>query len=372
VSRDRAATSMLLVMLLAASLAATTASAHDQSFSYASIDWGRNRIGLRVTVHRDDAASLLGTVAPEALTERSALVSHAGRLAGILSERIRILGDGEALSFTLERAGANPETQALSLTFGAALSRPLAHLAIECALFPKIGDHETFLTVTEGVLAPRRDVLTGAHPRAEFYANGPTGALAAFGTYLRAGIHHIFVGPDHILFIVGLLLLGGGLARVLGVATAFTLAHSITLAIATFGWLSPPSWVVEPLIALSILYIGIENVRRRPDGTRGDWRIRIAFCFGLVHGFGFASVLREVGLPREALGWSLLAFNLGVEAGQAAIVLAVTPILAASRTAWPRVAPRAITACSWAIIAAGAFWFLERVIEPARILSARF
>jgi hydrogenase/urease accessory protein HupE len=116
---------------------------------------------------------------------------------------------------------------------------------------------------------------------------------------------------------------------------------------------------VEPAIALSIIYVGIENLRARP-GKR-DVRIGIAFFFGLVHGFGFASVLHEIGLPREALGWSLLAFNLGVEVGQACIILAVTPLLAALRKGLPQVAPRAIAAGSWAIILAGAYWLGRRL-----------
>src|SRR5262249_62217026 len=107
--------------------------------------------------------------------------------------------------------------------------------------------------------------------------------------------------------------------------TAFTVAHSITLALATLNILNPPSHIIEPAIALSIMYVGADNLMVGKEGR--DFRALIASSFGLLHGFGFATVLREFGLPQQALGWSLFSFNLGVEIGQAVIVLAVGPLL---------------------------------------------
>src|SRR6185503_11468236 len=165
-------------------------------------------------------------------------------------------------------------------------------------------------------------------------SGSPAGAFAVLRAYVEQGVHHILIGPDHILFVIGLLLPGGGMVRLLKVVTAFTLAHSVTLALAALGVVNPPARLVEPLIALSIVWIGVENLRRamraRPDAAPlgGDRRAAIAFGFGLVHGFGFAGVLAQFGLPKFALGWSLVGFNLGVEIGQAAIVLAVAPLLA--------------------------------------------
>ncbi len=366
----RPARGFLLAIAVLAGLAPRSASAHDQSFSHANVEWATDRIDVTLTVHRDDAASVLGTVSPEALMDHGVLNENAGRLADILAARFRLQGDGNDLALRFQAAEARPPEHAVSLSFETdRFDRPVSQLTVEFGLFPAIADHETFLKVTQGRRLALQDVLTTDHARAEIYSDGPAGALAVFLTFLRAGTHHIFIGPDHILFIVGLLLLGGGVGRVLKVATAFTFAHSITLAVAALGWFTAPGWLVEPLIALSIVYVGVENVRSRPG--RRDWRTRAAFCFGLVHGFGFASVLHEVGLPRHAIGWSLLAFNLGVELGQAGIVVVVTPLVAALRKYWPRVAPRAIATCSWAIIAAGTFWFMERVIVPALRLGSR-
>ena len=136
---------------------------------------------------------------------------------------------------------------------------------------------------------------------------------------MPAGVHHILIGPDHLIFLVGLLLLGGTLRQLALVVTAFTLAHGMTLSLAALNIVSPPTRIVEPAIALSIVYVGADNLMIR--GGR-DVRVWIAFAFGLIHGFGFASVLREMDLPPTALGWSLFSFNVGVEIGQLLVVVA--------------------------------------------------
>jgi hypothetical protein len=126
---------------------------------------------------------------------------------------------------------------------------------------------------------------------------------------------------------------------------------------------SPPARIVEPLIALSIVVVGIGNLRARAASAKPavDARVWAALGFGLIHGFGFAGVLREFGLPREALGLSLFAFNAGVEVGQACIVGAVAPLLALARARAPRQAPVVVTAASVLVVLAGAWWFVERV-----------
>ena len=163
--------------------------------------------------------------------------------------------------------------------------------------------------------------------------------------FLRLGAEHIFTGADHLAFLLGVLLLGGTFRQLLGIVTAFTLAHSVTLALATLGWVVPPPRLIEPLIALSIVAVALENLwalRPPRDGTRvrdsirRRWRITLAF--GLVHGFGFASALRALELPRSLLAPSLLTFNLGVELGQLAVVAVAWPFLRwlrGVRGVWP-------------------------------------
>ncbi len=178
--------------------------------------------------------------------------------------------------------------------------------------------------------------------------------------FVALGVEHIFTGLDHVAFLLGLLLAGGGLREVLRVVTGFTAAHALTLALATLGAVSPPPALVEPLIAASVAYVGLESLlrllREKPRG--GRWPI--AFAFGLVHGFGFAGALRELQLPGQGLAVALLSFNVGVELGQAALVAAAFPLLA-----WlhrqPQLARAALPAGSLTVGAAGLVWLVQRV-----------
>jgi hydrogenase/urease accessory protein HupE len=242
----------------------------------------------------------------------------------------------------------------------APLARPAAVLEVIGPVFPLVANHETFVNVEAGGRLVVQDVLSATHRVTRVYAGGTPGMLAVLRTFIAAGVHHIAIGPDHILFVLGLLLLGGGLARLLKIVTAFTAAHSLTLALAALGLVHVQSRIVEPLIALSIVFVAFETLRARSG--RADRRALLAFGFGLVHGFGFASVLAEFGLPREALGWSLAGFNVGVELGQACIVLLVAPALGWIAKRSPALHARIVRVLALAIAAAGGFWFVQRVL----------
>lgn len=149
----------------------------------------------------------------------------------------------------------------------------------------------------------------------------PPGSASSF---FPLGVEHIATGYDHLLFLLALILCGGNLKSLVKIITAFTLAHSITLGAAALGLVSLPSVLVEAVIALSIAYVAFENLFPRFAISR---RWTISFLFGLVHGFGFSSVLQEIGLPKDSLVWALLNFNLGVEAGQLVAVLITLPAL---------------------------------------------
>jgi hydrogenase/urease accessory protein HupE len=187
---------------------------------------------------------------------------------------------------------------------------------------------------------------------------GATWRTAA--SFIRLGIEHIFTGYDHIAFLIGLLLLGGSVKTLIKIVTAFTLAHSATLALAALDVIAPAPRIIEPLIAASIVFIGLENLvalRRGLSDAALRHRWLVTLGFGLVHGFGFASVLRELQLPRAVLATGLVSFNLGVECGQVVIVLAALPVLRKLRTFSP-FAPAA-SAC---IAALGAVWLVQRLI----------
>ncbi|HVH45936.1 MAG TPA: HupE/UreJ family protein [Labilithrix sp.] len=172
------------------------------------------------------------------------------------------------------------------------------------------------------------------------------------------GLEHILTGYDHLLFLLGLVLLRSRLRSLLGVVTAFTIAHSVTLALAALHVWAPNPRIVEPAIALSIVYVGVENFFVA-DGSK---RWRITFPFGLVHGFGFAGALEEIALPRSAVPGALVSFNLGVEAGQLAVLLVLLPLLVLVRDrGW--FGERGLRVASGAIVLAGGVWFVARVVS---------
>jgi hypothetical protein len=227
-------------------------------------------------------------------------------------------------------------------------------------------------TTQTAVLSPQR-------AQQKFLA-GKASRLEAFGQYLVEGIWHIWIGFDHILFLLALLLpavlvhetgrwrgvanFRQALVEVLWVVTAFTVAHSITLSLAALGLISLPSRLVESAIAVSVVLAAANNLKPLVEHRR--WMV--AFGFGLIHGFGFASVLAELGLPPQTLVLSLLAFNLGVEVGQLAIVAAFLPVAYALRGT-PFYRRVVFVGGSLATLAIALIWLIERAFD-LRLISA--
>jgi hydrogenase/urease accessory protein HupE len=182
-------------------------------------------------------------------------------------------------------------------------------------------------------------------------------------TYTGLGIEHILLGIDHLLFVLALLLLVRGVRRLVATVTAFTLAHSITLGAATLGFVHVPPAPVEAVIALSILFLASELARRRA-GRPADLTERfpwvVAFSFGLLHGFGFAGALSEVGVPAQAVPLALLFFNVGVEIGQLAFIAAVFGLGWLVRASAFRVPPGWHRAAAYGIGSVAAFWVVQR------------
>jgi hypothetical protein len=208
---------------------------------------------------------------------------------------------------------------------------------------------------------PVNKVLSAREPSAEI--EPPAGAGAApdnsFALFLKLGVEHILTVYDHLLFLLGLLAACRRFKTMALVVTCFTLAHSLTLALAALDVLSLPPRVVEPLIAASIVFVGVENLVRRDEPK---WRWVLTFAFGLIHGFGFAGVLREIGFGSS--GSTLLAplfsFNLGVELGQLAFTAIFLPVLWWLRKR-PAFALYGLPAISAAVALAGAYWLISRL-----------
>ena len=183
-------------------------------------------------------------------------------------------------------------------------------------------------------------------------------------TYFATGVEHILMGYDHLLFVLCLVLLLSGVWRVAATVTAFTVAHSLTLVATTLEWVSLPRAPVEAAIALSIVFLAVEIVKRDPANPRLSERSPwiIAFLFGLLHGFGFAGALAEIGLPQSEMPTALLTFNLGVEAGQLLIVALAMGGLAIIRRMSAKVFRSAITGAAYIIGIVSSAWLIERII----------
>jgi hydrogenase/urease accessory protein HupE len=345
-------------LFLVLSLVATRpAFAHDQPYSYLDLRLSGAGLEGRVAAHVIDLAHDSGLDA-DSLRQPAYLSRQRKRVERLFLSHMDVSAGGRRIAVRPLRMSPVPDRKLVAMDFAApSTSGPLVARG---PLFLYDPAHETYLNVFVDGKLRVQDLLTHDHRESLCDVAAGVSVPQVVARFVVEGVKHIFQGPDHIAFVVGLLLLGGGLRRLLKIVTAFTAAHSITLAVSTLGILQPPSRLIEPAIALSIVCIGIENLRHR-SGMR-DRRALLAFCFGLVHGFGFASVLRETGLPSGALGWSLASFNLGVETGQAAIVLSLTPMLAWVRNASARASWRVAFAGSWVIVCAGGYWFAERLL----------
>jgi hydrogenase/urease accessory protein HupE len=349
---------LALVCLTAISVA-PPAFAHPAPYSYVDVWLTPEGVTGRLVLHDMDVAHDLRLTSVEALDTAAGVQQHADAIVRLVRERFRVTADGEEMPWTVVSTMLVQDRTGVEIKWRAPGEVP-GHLRIVADLFPYDPEHQTFVNIYERSSLVHQAVLDRGRWDVEWYPGSRQGRLAVFRAFVLSGIHHIAIGPDHILFIIGLLLLGGSQRRLLAIVTAFTLGHSVTLALATLQIVRPPPDLVEPAIALSIIYVGADNLIA---GNRGrDVRPWIALFFGLVHGFGFASVLRETGLPPHALGISLFAFNVGVEIGQAAIVVVAASALAALRGQAPRAAARVATAGSVCVVLAGTFWFFERLV----------
>jgi len=376
-----------------------------------------DRVDLRYLIDMAEIPTLVQ--AQEADSNRDGAISeaewaaHAARWAAEVARDLVLELDGAQRPVTLRDprctlapGAAGLSTLRLEAFFTARLERPIASLRYRDQHRPaQIGWKEIYIETSGGVRIDRASVPQADRSRAltEFpqspaadlpnelsataelaFATGaevssvrgelaeprtalgqspvPVQAGSTWGNaraFFKLGMHHIATGWDHLVFLLGLLLLRQSLMHLVKVVTAFTLAHSLTLALAANGWVTPPGSLVEPAIALTIAYVGLVSLVWR-ECRHSAW---LAFGFGLVHGFGFAGVLAEslAAQPATRGDWllSLASFNLGIEAFQVLLVCALVPLMAfAARFAWSGAAARV---ASFAVLAAGVGWLVSRV-----------
>ena len=352
----------ILALAVAATLWPEAAKAHRIGLSSARIFVDGGAIESEIVVKGSDLEAALGVPLVDAeqdLVLSEALAAHGEAvLAHLLANVTLLRGDGVACT----AAADAPEADADGVVFW---------IVWDCGADPDPVTYRNTLFHAANPLAIQnvmlmrgeetvQDVLTSKHKELALTATPPPSTGQVFLRYTGSGITHIFMGYDHIAFLLALLLWARRLVPIIKVVTAFTIAHSLTLALAVLDVVSIPAIVVEPLIAATIIWVATENLFWRDIGRR--WRI--AFVLGLVHGFGFAGVLREFGLPGDALAVALAAFNIGVEIGQVTIVSIAVPLLlgidrlmrAEGRS------PGLVYAASTVIAGLGLYWLLARTV----------
>lgn len=380
-------------------LCAAPAAAHPAPFSYLDLHLDAAGLTGTLVVHDLDAAHDLGVANADRLLEPATATRYHEALIALLHPRLSLTLDGRPATITWGPIEVVPDRQSLRLSFSVSRTTP-GHLGIHAYVFPYDPIHQTFVNIYEDTALKRQQILDASHQETDYYAGTTQGRWAVVKTFVASGVEHILIGPDHILFLIGLLLLGGTLSRLALIATSFTIGHSVTLSLAALDILSPSPRFIEPLIALTIVVVGADNLLvlramttgsvpstsalratadrsaalgssdasvalETPAPSAADIRAWLAVVFGLIHGFGFAYVLKEFGLPQAALGWSLFAFNLGVEIGQLLIVAVVAGTLLVVRRTNDAAARRVAWLGSIAVIVAGVYWFVERVFLTA-------
>lgn len=348
----------LLAALVAVGLPAL-ARAHEVGLSRGAYTVVGEVVSAELTFARRELAGAV----PELDPDRDGVLSGEevdrakAALGRSIVDRVKVTSEGAPCPGQLDSASLVEEDGiALRASFRCPAGRALALARVELGIFEELPHGHRHIART----ASGENVLFRGNRSLDVAAAGsappPESSKPSVLGFLFMGLEHILLGFDHLVFLLGLVLVGGRIRSLLLVVTAFTVAHSITLGAAVLGLWAPSPSIVEPLIALSIVYVGVENFFVKDAEKR--WRVTLPF--GLVHGFGFAGALGEIALPRAEVPAALLAFNVGVELGQVAVLALVLPlILAAKKKAWFE--KTGVKAISAAIVAAGLFWFVTRV-----------
>jgi len=359
ISRFGPAICLLLVLLI---LATASAFAHDPGLSAVRLKIDANKIAARLTFARPDIAIIAPMDADrDGRVTRSEFDAARPRLESLARESLAVRVDGSELS---------PAAVTVHLDEGDAIHFDLefpaargAKLVLRSLLIDKLPrGHRQFLSLLDERENSRAQrMLDAANNSFECDLAAlpiPHTRPRAFLGFLPLGVEHILLGFDHLAFLFALLIAGGKARETVKIITSFTVAHSITLGLATMDVVKVSPGVVEPLIAVSIIYVGIENIFRREIKRR--WLL--TFAFGLVHGFGFASALRELGVGTGLRAVTpLLSFNLGVEIGQIAIASLILPLIWKLRQK-PLFLVRYVPACSILVAIAGGYWLIERTV----------
>ena len=343
--------------------------AHDPGLSNVDVKLESNRLTVLLVYNYVDIEgavlvdkNLDRTITPEEFTAAKSLLEDLARNAIIMNIDGAAVQPSE-VQVRIAKAEDGRDTAYFSLVYP---GTPSSSLIIKSNLMDKLSrGHREYFKLTNaagGTIAER--LLDTNNATAEVTAGELSAALGRWHTFkqfLLLGIEHILLGFDHLCFLIALLLVATTLGSVLKIVTSFTLAHSITLALAAFDKVTLSPSIVEPMIAVSIVYVGLENIWRRGKDIEGRWLL--TFAFGLIHGFGFAGVLKDlnIGAGGSGIAVPLVSFNVGVELGQLAVAALVWPLLQWLRNR-PAFTTKLVPVGSLLVAIAGGYWLIERTL----------
>ena len=362
----RASWRVALPVALAVLLLPTAGQAHKIGLSVAEIlvDEGQD-VTVALAVKGRDMERAIGRdlVEPPDRIDPAALEAAAAAISAYVLDRVSVLGEGQVCA--AEAGPPRPDKDGILLDLRFQCPATARSITYRNRLF-----HEFDAAAVQNVLVLAGDdidqaVLTATRNTLTLTGERP-GLWKVLVDYIGIGMGHIIAGYDHIAFLIALLLWATRLLPVVAMATAFTAAHTITLTSAVLGFAKVPPGVVEPLIALTVIWAAAENFFSRRTARR--WRL--AFLLGLVHGFGFAGALSEFGLPAHAVGAALGGFNIGVEIGQVVIVMIAMPLLfGLDRLTGGERSPWLVRGAAGSIGAVGVYWLFERLPSIADIAA---
>jgi hypothetical protein len=345
---------------------AAPAAAHPAPFTYLDLRLQDGVLDVTIIGHICDIGHDLHVDPPERLLESATIAAQRDAIAALFAPRLSILVNNVPVKpGPWSPAEALVDRQVIKLSAQYAIPPGTGVFALEARLFPYDPTHQTFVNVYEGEYLKLQAILDQGHPRLEYFPGSSQGMFAVIERFLPAGFRHILAAPEHWVFVLGLLLLGGSIRRLGLIGGGFILGHVVALVLVVFGGFRPPARIVDPAIALAIVYLGADNLMVR-DGR--DMRGWIAVAFGLIHGFWFASAVASADLPRQAFVWSVFAFNSGADLAHLAIIAIAGSLVLWLRNRKTLAAHRLVLAGSTIAIAAGAYWFVQRVFFPGGLI----
>ena len=350
-------------------LGGVSAHAHDPGLSNVDLKLESNRLTALLVYNYVDIEGAVQVdkdldrvITPEEFNAAKAQLEALARNAILVNMDGAVVPPSETL-VRIAKAEDGRDTAYFSLTYP---GTPSSSLTIQSNIMSKLSrGHREYFKLTNaagGTVAER--LLDANNTTAEVTAGELSAALGRWHTFkqfLILGIEHILLGFDHLCFLFALLLVATTLGSVVKIVTSFTIAHSITLALAAFDKVTLSPSIVEPMIAVSIVYVALENIWRSGKDIEGRWLL--TFAFGLIHGFGFAGVLKElnIGAGGSGIAVPLVSFNVGVELGQLAVAALLWPLLQWLRNR-PELTKKLVPVGSLLVAIAGGYWLVERTL----------